>query len=265
MEFSRPFRLNSISFVALHPKKDLLVTALRLLFCIFWSVLMISSSLLLMLLAFNRRIPVVMARTCWAPGILWACGVKVKVEGKEHVVASEPHVYVCNHLSYLDIPVLFRVLPVNLYFVAKKEISWVPFIGWYMAATGMIFIDRGNRARAIESLARAGKLIKGGKNVLMFPEGTRSRHGEVGEFKKGPFMLAAQAEVGVVPVALNGTGSIWKAGTFSIRPGEVKVGIGMPVESAKRDLTAVIQEVREQVVVLKEGGVLQPGEAGRGA
>ncbi len=204
-----------------------------------------------MILTLNRRIPVIMARTCFAPGILWGCGVKLKVEGRENLNPANPYVFVSNHLSYLDIPVLFGALPVNLYFVAKKELKWVPFIGWYMFATGMIFIDRTNRAKAIESLSRAGKLVKGGKNVLMFPEGTRSRHGEVSTFKKGPFMLAAQAGVEVVPVAIDGTDEVLKAGTFRIQPREVIVRIGKPLSPGKHDINAFVEEVRERVVELK--------------
>lgn len=218
---------------------------------------MISSALLLMIITFNRKIPLIMARTCFAPGILWACGAKLKIEGAENINPEQPYVFVSNHLSYLDIPVLFGALPVNLYFVAKKEIAWVPFIGWFMAATGMIFIDRANKAKAIESLSRAGKLVKGGKNVLMFPEGTRSRHGEVSQFKKGPFVLAAQAGVEVVPVAIEGTDEVLKAGSFRIQPREVIVRIGEPVAAAEKELNRLIGEVREKVVEMREVGSQQ--------
>lgn len=215
-------------------------------------MLMITSSLVIMVITFNRRIPVVMARTWWAPGMLWACGVKLKVEGAGHLTPGVPYVFVSNHLSYLDIPALFRGIPNNLYFVAKRELSWVPFLGWYMAATGMIFIDRSNKAKAIESLKRASLLIKGGKNVLMFPEGTRSRHGGVGAFKKGPFLLASQAGVEVVPVAIEGSDRVWKAGSFALRPQSVGVHIGKPIRHEKgTDINALIEEARQQVIGLK--------------
>lgn len=215
---------------------------------------MITSSLVIMVITLNRRIPVVMARTWWAPGILWACGVKLKVTGADHLVPGTPYVFVSNHCSYLDIPVLFRAIPVNLYFVAKKEIRLVPFIGWYMMATGMIFVDRSNKQKAIESLKQAGALIRGGKNVLMFPEGTRSRDKSVSAFKKGSFMLASQAGVEVVPVAISGSDAVWQPGSFTIRPHQVFVNIGQPARHEKdQDIAEFIGQCREQVVAMKSG------------
>lgn len=192
-----------------------------------------------------------MARTMFAPGILWGCGVKLKVAGGELLAKDESYVFVSNHLSYLDIPALFRAIPHNLHFVAKKEIKWVPFIGWYMYATGMIFVDRSNRIKAIASLDRAGKLIKKGKDVLMFPEGTRSKTGTIGEFKKGPFMLATKADIAVVPVAVLGTENVLPAGRFGLSPGEVLIRIGEPMKiKSDQPIREFILEVREEVIRL---------------
>lgn len=172
-----------------------------------------------------------MARTMWAPGILWGCGIHLVVHHAEHVDTSKPHVFVSNHLSYLDIPVLFRAIPSNLYFIAKKEIKWVPFIGQYMMATGMLFVNRDNKHKAITSLKQAARLVSKGKSVLMFPEGTRSRDGRVSDFKKGPFHLATEAGVSVIPVAIKGTESILGPHTGRIKPGQVEVNIGNPIFS----------------------------------
>ncbi|WP_258105267.1 lysophospholipid acyltransferase family protein [Marinoscillum sp. MHG1-6] len=214
---------------------------------------MISSSLVVLVMTFSQKIPVVMARTMFAPGILWGCGIRLQVTGAENLPKGESFVFVSNHLSYLDIPSLFRAIPHNLHFVAKKEIKWVPFIGWYMLATGMIFVDRSNRLKAIASLAQAGKLIKKGKDVLMFPEGTRSKTGEIGEFKKGPFMLAAKAGVKVVPVSITGTEKVLPSGSFALSPGVVKVNIGQPLETLQSDVKsgAIVDKVKEEVGRLK--------------
>ncbi len=193
-----------------------------------------------------------MARTMFAPGILWGCGVKLEIIGGQTLPQDESYVFVSNHLSYLDIPALFRAIPHNLHFVAKKEIKYVPFIGWYMYATEMIFVDRSNRMKAIASLDRAGKLIKKGKDVLMFPEGTRSKTGVIGEFKKGPFMLATKADIAVVPVAIDGTDKVLPAGKFRLTSGKVTVSIGEPIRMKEaQDIKEYIAQVHQAVADLK--------------
>jgi len=193
-----------------------------------------------------------MARTMFAPGILWLCGVSLEVRGKEHLSQQESYVFVANHLSYVDIPALFRAVPKGLHFVAKKEIRLVPFIGWYMFATGMIFVDRSNKQKAVASLDRAGKLIKKGKDVLMFPEGTRSKTGEVGVFKKGPFMLAAKADIAVVPVAVIGTDQVLSPKSFVIKPHKVKINIGKPNRIVETDLRSFVEFNKQQIIHLQK-------------
>lgn len=215
---------------------------------------MISLSLVLMVLLWNPRIPVTMARTMWAPGVLWICGIRISVSGADHLQPNQPYVFVSNHQAYLDIPMLFRAIPVNLYFVAKKELKKVPFLGWYMMATGMIFIDRTNRSKSIASLKRAAKLIHDGKNVIMFPEGTRSQNGQVNPFKKGPFVLAQEADVAVVPVGIH------EANRFHMsRLGRSHyiIYIGKPLPSAAYPLNELIQNAHEEVARLSGRGIYQ--------
>ncbi|MEQ8240328.1 MAG: lysophospholipid acyltransferase family protein [Cyclobacteriaceae bacterium] len=213
---------------------------------------MISLSLVVLLFTFNPKTSVVMARTMFAPGILWFCGVSLEVSGTENLSKKESYVFVANHLSYVDIPALFRAIPKGLHFVAKKEIRLVPFIGWYMIATGMIFVDRSNKQKAVASLDRAGKLIKKGKDVLMFPEGTRSKTGEVGVFKKGPFMLAAKADIAVVPVAVVGTDQVLSPKSFVIRPHKVKIKIGKPNRIVGSDMRSFVEFNRMQTIQLQK-------------
>lgn len=194
------------------------------------TALLITLSMLAMLLTFDRRIAVKMARTMWAPAVLWVCGVRLKIVGLDQIDIEKPYVFVANHLSALDIPVMFRAIPHNLHFVAKKEIKLMPFVGWYMWATGMIFIDRSNRAKAVESLNKAGTLIRNGKHVIMFPEGTRNKDGSVGVFKKGPFLLADQSGVEVVPVAITGTNKVIHSWGLFSSPFEVNVSIGTAMQ-----------------------------------
>tara|TARA_Y100000310_G_scaffold63762_1_gene59208 strand:- start:5785 stop:6438 length:654 start_codon:yes stop_codon:yes gene_type:complete len=209
---------------------------------------MITSSLAVLAFTWNPKHSVTMARTMWSPFILWVCGVKLKVKGLENVNPEHSYVLVSNHQSYLDIPVLFRAITVNLYFVAKKELKKIPFLGWYMMATGMIFIDRTNRNKAILSLKKAARLIQNGKSVIMFPEGTRSKDGYLADFKKGPFMLARQADVNVLPVGISEPEGHFRVN--KLRRITIEVNVGQPIPANSVDVNELIQSAHDEVAVL---------------
>jgi 1-acyl-sn-glycerol-3-phosphate acyltransferase len=185
--------------------------------------------------------------------VLWLCGARLEVEPLPDLPWDRPHVYAMNHQSALDIPVAFTALPVNLRFVAKHTLKYVPFLGWYIALTGMIFIDRSNRTRAMQSLDEAGRKIRAGKNILAYPEGTRSRDRRVLPFKKGPFALALSAQVPIVPVAVCGSSEVMDPSTLKLRPGTIRLKVGEPIETAGRDpedREALLLEVRARLVAL---------------
>lgn len=189
-----------------------------------------------MILLLNRTIPVKMARTFWASGILKLAGVKsIDLEGLENVDMSQTYVVAANHQSYLDIPLLFKVVPFNLYFVAKHQLKSVPFLGWYMMATGMFFIDGRNGRKAIESLNAVSKRISEGKSIFIFPEGTRSKTKDMGHFKKGAFIVAEKSKVDILPIKISGTGKIWNVKHGNLKPGKVRVQImkSLPTNSIK--------------------------------
>jgi len=190
-----------------------------------------------------------MARTMHGPGVLWGAGVTLKVEGEENFPHDQPFIFASNHQSHLDIPCLFTAIPVNLHFIAKKELKKVPFIGWFLWATGMIFLDRSNKKKAVESLDKAGEIIKKGKNVIVFPEGTRQKDGKLGVFKKGSFMLSSKSNIPIVPVSINGTDKALPSGSKRFRPQQVTVSIGKPIAPAtkKEDIPQFIEEVRNAV------------------
>ena len=196
-----------------------------------------------------------MARNYWAPVILWNFQATKKVKGLEHLDPRQPYIVMANHSSFLDIPILFRSLPFYLFFIAKKELKRLPFLGWFMMAAKMIFIDRKNRNKAKESIRQAGVLIKNGQNVVIFPEGTASRDGEIGPFKKGGFHLALQSEVPILPIRIEGTGTIWPRGKFlSLKKGEVKVIIGAPIhyeDYKDMEVGKFAESVRETIISLK--------------
>lgn len=183
-----------------------------------------------------------MARTIWAPGILWFAGARLKVTGKKNLRnLPRPVIVVSNHSSFIDIPVICRSIPIDLYFTAKSQIKRMPFVGLYMIATGMIFIDRSNRQKAIQSIDKASNLIREGKNVLIYPEGRRSINGSVGTFKKGAFHLAIKSDADVVPVAILGAGALWPKSSPTLYPGKIEVRIGKPIPSSQYEEEQVDQ------------------------
>ena len=205
------------------------VNLLQGLFLGFWSALWISLALLVAVVTRNQELALAMARRIWAPGLRWVSRSRIALEPIPDIDWSKPHVFVMNHESMLDIVVAFVVLPVNLRFVAKHVLKYVPFLGWYMWATGMIFVHRGRRGASMSSLQSAGDRVRAGANVLVFPEGTRAEgHGFL-PFKKGAFVLATEAQVPIVPVAIEGSGRCLPRDGFRIRPGTIRVKIGRPI------------------------------------
>ncbi|MDW3194170.1 MAG: lysophospholipid acyltransferase family protein [Cytophagales bacterium] len=195
-----------------------------------------------------------MARNQWGKVILWIAGLKLSIKGQSELDFSQPRIYVANHSSYMDIPCLFAGLPVNLYFIAKAEVKKIPFVGIFMMATKMIFLDRGSRQKSINSMNSAGELIKKGKSVLVFPEGTRSRTGSLQTFKKGAFMLAYNSGLSVVPVHLEGTNHVMPSDSLSIKPGKVQMTIGTPISSSDfSDVQSFMDSTKASMLALKEG------------
>ena len=170
----------------------------------------------------------------WSRSILRTAGVKVRFEGIENLKAENgfagPFLFMANHASALDIICIAPALPNNNRWLAKKSLKYIPFFGWAMVATGgCIFVDRGDQTKSRESLRRAAERIRSGLCLVVFPEGTRSRDGKLMPFKKGPFYLAAEARVPIVPVGIVGAGSLLPPGSMAVRSGEVVVRFGAPL------------------------------------
>lgn len=221
-------------------------------FTVTWSAAWIFAALVVRLVTRDTRAPLAMARRIWAPGLLWIGGMRIeKVEGREKIDFSQPHFFAANHQSIVDILVMFHVLPVPLLFILKEELRRVPFLGWYVAAMGMIFIPRNERRRSLENLELCRRRIDHGHSILMFPEGTRSRDGRIGPFKPGIFLPAIDTGVAIVPMAIDGAGKIIPPGGFRVRPGPIRVAFGDPVVTADVERTerrALAEEVRERMV-----------------
>lgn len=230
---------------------------LRTLFCIFvtvfWTAVMFCFSVGAMLLTFRASASMFWVRRGWSPVLVWAGGGKLEVSGAENVDPSRPTIYVSNHQSTVDIPVLFMSLPgVDLRFVAKSQLRWVPFIGWYLRLANFIFVERSNHERAVSALAKGAKQIQNGVSVVVFPEGTRSGDGRVLPFKKGPFALAMQAKAAICPVAIEGSGRLMPKNKWRFVPGPIRVRIGEPIDPTDfgDDRDALIRHTRDAIIDL---------------
>lgn len=193
--------------------------------------------------------PHLVART-WANSILLASGVRVKITGREHLPNGASAIYMSNHQSNYDIPVLLGRLPVQFRWLAKAELFKIPIFGRGMRGVGYISIDRSNRKSAFKSLARAAETIRNGTSVLIFPEGTRSSDGQLHSFKKGGFVLAVDAGVPIIPVTIDGTFSIMPRNRLLIVPRKVFIDIGPPIVTAdytRKTKDDLMQRVHDQM------------------
>ena len=161
---------------------------------------------------------------------------------------AQPAVYVSNHLSYMDTPVLFSALKFQFRIVAKSGLLKVPFIGWWLRRSGQVSVDVGNPRASIASLASAVRTLKGGMPLVIFPEGGRMESGEPGKFLKGPAFMAIRAQVAVIPMALIGTYEILPGHSTVVHPAPVRLVVGEEIET--RGMT--IRQVEELTTRLEE-------------
>jgi 1-acyl-sn-glycerol-3-phosphate acyltransferase len=165
----------------------------------------------------------------WSGWVVSFAGVKIVVDNRANLDTKQPYVFMANHASSLDIWALFRVIPRRVRMIAKKQLGRIPLFGWVMWAGRFIFIDRKNGVAARRSIDEAGRRIHDGDSVVIFPEGTRTRDGTLGPFKKGGFHLAVKAGVPIVPVALRGTRELMPRGSLLLRSGTITAVIGEPI------------------------------------
>jgi 1-acyl-sn-glycerol-3-phosphate acyltransferase len=167
----------------------------------------------------------------WAGIIIKTSGVNIEVQGHEHIPVEKPVVFACNHASQYDIPVVLEALPVQFRFVVKKELFKIPLFGFALYHAGYIPIDRSGGKAAMISLQKAAKRVKKGIPVVIFPEGTRSPDGRLMPFKMGGILIAIKAGCPIVPVAINGSHKVLPKGSIRIRPGRIRMTIGLPVQT----------------------------------
>jgi 1-acyl-sn-glycerol-3-phosphate acyltransferase len=186
----------------------------------------------------------------WGKSILLVSRVSVSVKGLSNIDRSSPYIYMPNHQSNFDIPVLLGHLTVQFRWLAKMELFKIPIFGRAMRKAGYISIDRYHRESAIESLKLAANRIKNGVSVLIFPEGTRSRDGKIRSFKKGGFVMAIDSGVPIVPVVITGTRAIMPKGRFRVYPGPVSMVIHKPIDTStytRETKEALMESVRRVI------------------
>jgi 1-acyl-sn-glycerol-3-phosphate acyltransferase len=155
---------------------------------------------------------------------LKAGGIRVEVTGREHVPAAESCIFMCNHVSNLDPPVIIPILPGRCSVLLKKELMSIPILGTAMRLAKFIPVERGSRREAAKaSVEAAAEALRSGLSILVFPEGTRSLDGRLATLKKGPFFLAEQTGAPIVPIAISGTQRMMGKGSMWITPGVARV------------------------------------------
>ena len=175
-------------------------------------------------------------------------GIRVQVEGIEQINPAETYIFMCNHVSNLDPPILIPAIPRRTSVLVKKELFQVPILGRAMRMADLVAVDRRNREAAVNSMRAAEEVMARGLNMTVFPEGTRSRDGLLLPFKKGPFYLATDSGIPVVPVTILGSDSLMPKGSTLIYPGMVRLVFHTPI-SPKRftDNDELIAAVRREI------------------
>jgi len=184
----------------------------------------------------------------WAYLILKTTGVRVDVHGLERVTPGTPYVFASNHQSIYDIPALFWHLPFQLRILAKDSLGRFPFLGWHLSRTGHVLVQRQNPGSTVFNKVRA--LMREGHSLIVFPEGTRSADGRLGRFKGGIFLLAIDAGLPIVPVAIDGTRFVMRKGRLMTCPGHVRVEVFDPIDTTgltRDDARALAERVRRTI------------------
>ena len=167
----------------------------------------------------------------WSWLILKTIGAPLSVTGLDKVDISKPHLYAVNHLSAMDIPVLYVALPFQFHILAKKSLFHYPFLGWHLRRSGQIPVDAESALASMRSLNRAAESLRSGTPLVIFPEGGRSRDGHVQPFMPGGFYVAIKAGIDIIPMALVGSFELLPMNTYHIQPRPLQLLVGEPIST----------------------------------
>ena len=186
----------------------------------------------------------------WGRLGIWMAGAKLEIIGLEKVPAEGPLIFMSNHQGNFDILSLFLAIPRQFSWIAKEELFAIPVFGHSMARAGYIPLDRSDGRRALKSIEAAAAMIRNGRSVIIFPEGTRTPDGNLLPFKRGGFLLAAKAGVPIVPLTINGSAKVNPCKRLELYPGTITIRFGDPISpveggGAHRDL--LMEQVRTAI------------------
>lgn len=234
--------------------KDILwvpVNALQFLWMCGFIAILFPPVMLTFLFTGNPETAFATGRAFWGPLNMMFGFSKIEITGAENLPkGGEPCVVMLNHQSMVDILVAWLLLPTGPKFVAKAELLHVPLIGLFMKAMGMIAIDRKNRHAAIAALRKAHDFIQEGHILTCFPEGTRTRDGNIGPFKKGVFVVAQRTAAPIVPIAIDKCDVLVPIKGWKPRPTTVKVNVGAPIDASKLTRDELMRRVRNDIIDL---------------
>ncbi len=202
-----------------------------------WMTFFISTVLLGTIAVFSSlfdssgNLPHLVARL-WGKIQLAVTGAAVEVQGLDRIDPRRSYILAANHQRNFDIFAFLGFLPIQFRWIAKAELFRLPFIGWTMSRTGYISLERESPKKAYRSMLQAAEKVKNGVSVLIFPEGTRSRDGNLQPFKKGLFLIALKSQAPILPVTIRGTREIMPKGEWRLHPGKVRILIDPPLETA---------------------------------
>jgi 1-acyl-sn-glycerol-3-phosphate acyltransferase len=220
--------LRKIAVLLYQPYKWLFLIPFMFVTTFFFGIAAVVFSLLI-----NARIGSYIGGVLWSRFNAFITPMLVRVEGRDHIKKNTSYVVIANHVSLYDIFLIYGWIGIDIKWIMKKELHKIPGVGFGSRMVGHIFLDRSNRRVAVESLNEAKQKLVHGTSVVLFPEGTRSATGEMGNFKRGAFKLALDLGLPILPLTLVGTRKIMPTGTLNILPGKVSMIIHEPIDINK--------------------------------
>jgi len=231
---------------------------LRAVAMVLWTVVWTAIGITVMLLDWSGRLYMYLARVGWAPQVLRLAGVETVVVGLDGLDRKRPYIICSNHASQVDIPILFHALGINIRFLAKRSLFYIPVFGWSLWIARFVPVDRGSSRKSRRSIESAARKIRRGPSLAVFPEGTRTPDGRLREFKSGAFVMGVKAGTPILPVAIRGSYRIVPKSTMRVRPGRVEVIVGTPISTEGMDMKdkdALRRRCADAVARMLETGV----------